>query len=110
VTHAYNPQACPRQIVLETGSLTNPPQSRAGGVAQECLPSKHEALSSTPSTAAKKKRKIYTQILNFLVNTSAEVFRERRIWMSAKDFEKYQKVMMNRVPVAHSCNLSYLGG
>jgi hypothetical protein len=48
--------------------------------------------------------------LNFLVNTSAEVFRERRIWMSAKDFEKYQKVMMNRVPVAHSCNLSYLGG
>jgi hypothetical protein len=35
-----------------------PTQNRAGGVTQavECLPSKHEALSSNTSTKRKKKR------------------------------------------------------
>jgi hypothetical protein len=43
----------PGQIVLEILTQKNPSQKRAGGVAQvveECLPSKHETLSSTSSS------------------------------------------------------------
>jgi hypothetical protein len=46
------------QIVLKTLTQKCPTQKRAGEVIQvvECLPCKHEALSSKPNTAKKKKK------------------------------------------------------
>jgi hypothetical protein len=51
-------QSQPGQTVPETLSQKHPTQNRTGGVAQvvECLPSKHEALSSNQSTDRKKKK------------------------------------------------------
>jgi hypothetical protein len=51
-------QSQQRQIVWETVSQKYSTQKRVGRVAQvvECLHSKHEALSSNPSSAGKKKR------------------------------------------------------
>jgi hypothetical protein len=54
-----------RQIVYDTLSQTNPSQKKADGVAQavECLPSKHEAVSSNPRAAKKKKRFNYNLMI-----------------------------------------------
>jgi hypothetical protein len=55
-------QSQPEQIVPEKNSSQKKKKNhkkRAGGVAQmaDCLPSKHEALSSNPSAKGKKKRR-----------------------------------------------------
>jgi hypothetical protein len=48
------------QIVPKTLSQKYPTQNRVGGVSQvvECLSTKHESLSSNPSTGKKKKERI----------------------------------------------------
>jgi hypothetical protein len=53
-------QSQPRQIVHKTLSRKYPTQKRAGGVAQvvECLLSKHEVLSSNPSTRKKERQQL----------------------------------------------------
>jgi hypothetical protein len=58
------------KIVCETLSQKIPTQKRAGGAAQvvEHLTSKCEALSSNPSTAAKKFLKINSHILHKKLN------------------------------------------
>jgi hypothetical protein len=48
----------PGQIVFETLSQKYPTQKRSGGVPQAVEPSKHKALSSNPSAAKKKKKKV----------------------------------------------------
>jgi hypothetical protein len=51
----------PGQIVCKTLSRKNPSRKRAGGVAQDESPEfKHQALSSSPSTAKIKKVKKIT--------------------------------------------------
>jgi hypothetical protein len=79
-------EASQRQVVQKTLSRKNPIQNRTDRVAQvvECLPSKlnkHEPLSSSPSTAKKKKKMcstistvIYRIPTNYLSTSNNQVF------------------------------------